>query len=73
MALEISSATNKYRYTTNNLRKIELPSNEFISKLFSQTPPFDISTGRSHFELVKEFTITKGGRKGFTVYIYFSS
>ena len=70
MALEISSATNKYRYTTNNLIKIELPSNEFISKLFSQTPPFDISTGRSHFELVKEFTIAKGGRKGFTVYIY---
>src|SRR6202044_3215702 len=41
-----------------------------ISKLFSQTPPFDISTGRSHFELAREFTITKGGRKGFTVYIY---
>ncbi len=70
MALEISSTTNKYRYTTNNLRKFELPSTESISKLFSQTPPFDISTGSSHLELAKKFTITKGGRKGFTVYIY---
>lgn len=70
MALEISSATNKYRYTTNNLRKFELPSTESISKLFSQTPPFDISTGSNHLELAKKFTITKGGRKGFTVYIY---
>lgn len=38
--------------------------------LFKQTPPFDISSGRSHLELVKEYTIAKRGRKGFTVYIY---
>lgn len=70
MALDISSATNKYRYTTNSLKKIELPNIEFILKLFSQTPPLDISSGRNHFELVRELTITKGGRKGFTVHIY---
>lgn len=70
IALEISSATNKYRYTTNNLSKIKLPSYESMSKLLAQTPPFDISSGRGHKELVREFTIAKGGRKGFTVYIY---
>ena len=69
IALQISSATNKFRYTTS-LKKTELPSDESISKLLAQTPPFDISSGRSHFELVREFTIAKGGRKGFIVYIY---
>lgn len=71
IALQISSATNKYRYTTNNsLSKIELPSVDSIMKLLDQIPPFDISSNRSHFELIREFTIAKGGRKGFTVYIY---
>ena len=69
IALQISSATNKFRYTTS-LTKTELPSDESISKLLAQTPPFDLSSGRSHFELVREFTIAKGGRKGFSVYIY---
>nr|YP_008964966.1 LAGLIDADG endonuclease [Annulohypoxylon stygium]AHB33525.1 LAGLIDADG endonuclease [Annulohypoxylon stygium] len=69
IALLISSATNKFRYTTS-LTKTELPSDESISKLLAQTPPFDLSSGRSHFELVREFTIAKGGRKGFSVYIY---
>ena len=70
IALQISSATNKYRYSSNNLNKTELPSDYSISKLFAQTPPFDVNSNRSHFELVREFTISKGGRKGFIVYIY---
>jgi hypothetical protein len=48
IALDISSATNKYRYTTNNSSKVELPRWELISKLLAQTPPFYISSG-SHF------------------------
>jgi len=72
IALQISSSTNKYRYTTakDSLNKIGLPSIESILNLFKQTPPFDISSHRSHFELVREFTIAKGGRKGFLVHIY---
>ena len=71
IALQISSSTNKYRYTTkDDLNKIGLPSIESILNLFKQTPPFDISSGRSHFDLVREFSIAKGGRKGFTVHIY---
>lgn len=71
IALQISSATNKYRYTTNNsLNKIGLPSEDSIMKLLDQIPPFDIFSNSSHFELIREFTIAKGGRKGFTVYIY---
>ena len=70
IALQISSATNKYRYSSNSLNKKELPCDNSISKLFAQTPPFDVYSNRSHFDLVREFTISKGGRKGFIVYIY---
>ena len=70
IALQISSGTNKYRYSSNEPAQKELPSVHSMSTLFDQTPPFDVSSGRSHFELVREFTISKGGRKGFIVYIY---
>lgn len=72
IALQISSGTNKYRYSTNDLNKTELPGVDSLSKLFAQTPPFDVNSGRSHFELVREFTISKGGRKGFIVYVHSS-
>ena len=71
IALQISSGTNKYRYTTSTIaNKIELPSEDSISKLLAQPAPFDIASGLSHFELARKFTISKGGRNGFTVHIY---
>jgi len=71
LVLHISSGTNKYRYTSTKLEKIiELPSEDSISKLLALAPPFDIASGLSHFDLVKQFTINKGGRKGFIVYVY---
>lgn len=70
IALQISSGTNKYRYSTNDLNKTELPSVYSISELFAQTPPFNVNSGSSHFDLVREFTISRGGRKGFIVYVY---
>jgi hypothetical protein len=72
IALQISTGTNKYRYSTNDLKKdkVTLPSADSISKLLAPTPPFDISSDRGHLELVKEFTVSKGGHKGFTVYVY---
>lgn len=39
----------------------------------AKTPSFNIYSGRSHLNLAKEFTIYKGGRKGFIVYIYMKS
>jgi len=70
LALQISSGTNKFRYTTNTGNSIELPNDDYISKFLAQPAPFDISRGLTHFSLVREFTINKGGRKGFTVYVY---
>lgn len=69
LALQISSATNKYRYTTSKVNA-ELPGHDDISKLLSQAPPFDLTKDISHFDLVRSFTISKGGRNGFIVYIY---
>jgi len=69
LALQISSATNKFRYTTSD-NKIELPDIESIENLFNQDPPFDITNESSHFYKVRELIIAKWGRKGFTVYIY---
>lgn len=69
LALQISTATNKYRYT-NTINNVELPSHDQISELLATTPPFDVTTGKSHFDLARSITISKGGRKGFIVYIY---
>ena len=41
-----------------------------IKNLFRIEPPFDIHSGKSHFNLAKEYSLTKGSRKGFKVYIY---
>ena len=72
IALQISQSTNKYRYTSARSKgdKVEFPSDDSISKLFSLPAPFDLTSGLSHFDLVRQFTISKGGRKGFTVYVY---
>lgn len=71
IALQISSGTNKYRYTTSNAEnQPTLPSEESITKLFAQPAPFDVLSGMSHFELARKLTISKGGRHGFTVHIY---
>lgn len=71
MALQISSGTNKYRYSSTNIEsETKLPSEDTISKLLEISPPFDITSGLTHFNLARQFTIDKGGRNGFTVYIY---
>lgn len=72
IALQISQSTNKYRYTSGKagVNKVEFPSDDLVSKLLALPAPFDVTSGLSHFELVRKFTISKGGRKGFTVYIY---
>ena len=41
-----------------------------IKNLFKIEPPFDIESGKSQFILAKEYSLTKGSRKGFKVYIY---
>lgn len=71
IALQISIGTNKYRYTTYKAEnQPSLPSEDSISKLLAQPAPFDVASGLSHLELAKQFTVSKGGRNGFTVHIY---
>lgn len=69
IAMQISSSTNKFRYSTADIQS-ELPSVESIMDLFSQTPPFDCSSGQSYTELVRSHTIARGSQKGFIVHVY---
>jgi len=69
------SVLHKYRYTAAKGRRKSTPpqfSNwgDSISKLLAQPAPFDVASGLSHLELAKQFTVSKGGRNGFTVHIY---
>ena len=41
-----------------------------IENLFAIDPPYNIFSGKSHFILCKEYSLFKGSRKGFKVYIY---
>src|SRR5690349_6475068 len=75
IVLQISSATNKYRYSNSKeLSRTELPSEESIANILAMAPPFDVSASRDstsrHLNLARKFTSSKGGNKGFTVYIY---
>jgi hypothetical protein len=69
LILLIASYINS-RYSTNINSPVSEPSFEIIQKVLSGTPPIDISTGKSHFTLSREYTILKGGRKGFPVHVY---
>lgn len=65
--LKLSNKINSKRYFSDLSDFIEADE---ITNLFSIRPPFDIHSGKSHFNLAKEHSLTKGSRKGFKVYIY---
>jgi hypothetical protein len=58
---------NSKRYFSNLSDVIDV---EEIENIFTMDPPFDIHSGKSHFILAKEYSLSKGSRKGFKVYIY---
>jgi len=64
------SVLHKYRYTAAKGRSHPPFRGDSISKLLAQPAPFDVASGLSHLELAKQFTVSKGGRNGFTVHIY---
>ena len=65
--LKLSNNMNSKRYFSDLSDFIE---EDEITNLFKIEPPFDIESGKSHFILAKEYSLTKGSRKGFKVYIY---
>lgn len=58
---------NTKRYFNNVSDFIEIKE---LENLFLINPPFDIHSGKSHFILAKDYSLAKGSRKGFKVYIY---
>lgn len=71
---DISNIINKCRYsTTTNIENTNVIVDDIFKRsleIFATNPPFDVSSGMSHMELAKKFTISKGGRSGFAVHIY---
>lgn len=70
LILAISNSINKNRYSTNTNHTSELPSENSIEKVFSTKPLFDISSGDNHYKLARKYSLLKGGRKGFSVFVY---
>ena len=58
---------NSNRYFSDLSDLIELDE---IKSLLKIEPPFDIYSGKSNFILAKEYSLSKGSRKGFKVYVY---
>ena len=67
LLLNLSNNMNSKRYFSDLSDFIE---EDEIKTLFKMEPPFDIHSGKSHFILSKEYSLFKGSRKGFKVYIY---
>ncbi len=65
--LKLSKNMNTKRYFNNVSDFIEIKE---LENLFLINPPFDIHSGKSHFILAKDYSLAKGSRKGFKVYIY---
>lgn len=64
LLLSITRYINYNRYSTKKGGPDVYPSNEKIAKLFTITPPIDISKGNNHLERSKEITVSRGGRLG---------
>ena len=67
LLVKLSNNMNSKRYISDLSDFIE---EDEIKTLFKMEPPFDIHSGKSHFILCKEYSLFKGSRKGFKVYIY---
>ena len=67
LLLKLSNSMNSKRYFSNLSDFIEVDE---IKNLFKIEPPFDIYSQKSHFFISKEYSLFKGSRKGFKLYIY---
>ena len=65
--LKLSNNINSKRYFSDLSDFIEIDE---IKTLFNLKPPFEIQSGKSHFNLAKEYALSKDSRKGFKVHIY---
>lgn len=70
LLIAIALSINENRYSTNPKGPVTPPTPEEIAKVLAMKPPFNIKNGDSHHKLSRQLTIEKGGRRGFTVYVY---
>lgn len=67
LLIKLSNNMNSKRYFSDISDFIDIKE---IETLFNFNPPFYIHTGKSHFILAKEYSQSKGSRKGFKIHIY---
>ena len=70
LLIAIASSINANHYSTNTKGPATAPTLLEIYKVLSVEPPFNIKNGDSHHKLSRQITLEKGGRRGFTVYVY---
>ena len=68
-ALPRANSINTNRYSTTD-KIIELPTKEEIDQILNLPNPFDLSTGKSHVTLAREFVKSKRVKGEFKVYVY---
>lgn len=69
LLVKLANSINTNRYSTAD-KIIELPTKEEIDQILNLPNPFDLSTGKSHVTLAREFVKSKRVKGEFKVYVY---
>lgn len=69
LLIKLANSINTNRYSTAKTI-IELPTEEEINNVLNLPNPFDLSTGKSHTTLAREFIKSKRIKGEFKVYVY---
>lgn len=69
LLIRLANSINTNRYSTAD-KIIKLPTEEEINQILNLPNPFDLSTGKSHITLAREFVKSKRVKGEFKVYVY---
>lgn len=69
LLIKLANSLNKNRYSTAKI-VINIPTDEEINLILNLSDPFDLSTGKSHTTLAREFVKSKKIKGEFKVYVY---
>lgn len=69
LLIKLANSINTNRYSTAKII-INLPTEEEINNVLNLPNPFDLSTGKSHTTLAREFILSKRVKGEFKIYVY---
>jgi len=70
LLIKIASSINKFRYSTAKGGAAVGPTLEILNTVLDIDAPFNVESGLSHTLLAQQFSLARGSRKGFPVYVY---